>query len=246
MSSLGKMTVVELKLLLREPAAVFFGLAFPPVLVLILGSVPAFRKHDPGLGGARVIDLYTPICTAFVLVIVGATFLPTALAIYRERGVLRRLSTTPLPASRLLAAQLAAAGGFALVAVVAVLVVARLAFGVALPRQIIGYLLAFVLAAGAAFALGLLVAAVAPSGKAGAAIGNILFFPLMFFAGLYVPREAMPQILRRISDFTPLGAGTQALRDASAGAWPHLLHLAVMAGYLALFSVAAARVFRWE
>jgi ABC-2 type transport system permease protein len=246
MTAFAKLTRVEIKLLLREPAAVFFGVAFGPLLVVILGSIPGFRKPDPDLGGARIIDLYVPICAAFVLAIIGVSVLPTALAIYRERGILRRMSTTPVPPARLLGADLLAGLALGLVAIVALLAVGRLAFGVALPRQLLGYALALVLATAAVFALGLVVAAVAPSGKASSIIGNLLFFPLMFFAGLYVPREAMPPALRQVSDYTPLGAGVQALRDASTGSWPHAVHLAVLAGYLAVFSLAAARLFRWE
>ncbi|MEN3306426.1 MAG: type transport system permease protein [Micromonosporaceae bacterium] len=246
MNSFAKLTSVEIKLLLREPAAVFFGVAFAPILVVVLGSIPGFRKPVADLGGARVIDLYVPVCAAFVLAILGVAVVPTALAIYRERGVLRRMSTTPVPPARLLGANLLAGLAMGLVAIVALLAVGRIAFGVALPRQLLGYALALVLAAAAVFALGLVVAAVAPSGKASSVIGNLLFFPLMFFAGLYVPREAMPHGLRQVSDYTPLGAGVQALRDASTGSWPHATHLAVLAGYLAVFSLAAARLFRWE
>ena len=96
------------------------------------------------------------------------------------------------------------------------------------------------------FAIGLVIAALAPSGKAGNAIGTVLFFPVMFFAGLWVPREAMPAILRRIGDFTPLGAGEQALRDATSGAWPHPGQVAVLAAYVVVCGLAAARLFRWE
>jgi ABC-2 type transport system permease protein len=103
-----------------------------------------------------------------------------------------------------------------------------------------------VLAAAALFAIGLFVAAVAPTGRSGNAIGTILFFPVMFFAGLWVPREAMPAALRRVADFSPLGAGEHALHDSAIGLWPHLGQLAVLLGYVVVFGVAAARMFRWE
>jgi ABC-2 type transport system permease protein len=56
----------------------------------------------------------------------------------------------------------------------------------------------------------------------------------------------MPASLLRISDFTPLGAAVQALQDSMRGAWPHPSGLAVLAGYAVVFTVAAARFFRWE
>jgi len=89
-------------------------------------------------------------------------------------------------------------------------------------------------------------AAVAPSSRAASAIGAILFFPMMFFAGLWLPIAAMPAVLRHVSHATPLGAAVQALQDASTGHWPHLLQLVVLAGYAVVFSAAAVTLFRWE
>jgi ABC-2 type transport system permease protein len=148
--------------------------------------------------------------------------------------------------AKLLVAQLAA-NLLAFVASTAlVLAVGRIVFDVPLPQQPGAYLVAFALATAALFAMGLFVAAIAPNGKAGNAIGTILFFPVMFFAGLYVPREVMPETLRRIGDLTPLGAGEHALRDAAAGLWPHTGQIAVLGAYIVVFGLAAARLFRWE
>jgi ABC-2 type transport system permease protein len=122
----------------------------------------------------------------------------------------------------------------------------RSAFAVALPGQVVGFVLAVVLAAAALLALGVFVAAVAPTARAANAAGAILFFPMMFFAGLWLPRAAMPDVLRHISDATPLGAAARAIGDTMAGRWPHALALAVMAGWALAFGAAAIRLFRWE
>lgn len=246
MTRLTKLTVTEAKLFLRDPTAWFFALAFPPLLLAILGSVPAFREPSADLGGQRVIDLYVPILVGFVLAMLAISVLPNYLATYREKGILRRLSTTPVPPSSLLAAQLAMGLSLALGAVTLVVGIGAVVFGTGLPEQVPGFLVAFFLAAAALYAIGLLVAAVAPSGKAAAGIGTVLWFPVMFFAGLWVPREALPDTLNRIGDFTPLGAGVQAMRDAWNGAWPDPLHLAVMAAFAIGASLAAAKLFRWE
>ena len=245
MTGLPRLTLVELKLFLREPMAVFFSVAFPALLVVILGLVPAFRVPDRALGGLRVIDVYVPIAVTFVLAMLALSAMPTTLATYRERGILRRLATTPVPPAALLAAQMAMSFLVAVVAVVVVLAVGRLAFGVALPRQAAGFALALVLGTAAVLAMGLVVAALASSARVAQAVGTILFFPTLFFAGLWVPVQVMPAPLRRISDLTPLGATAQALQHASSGAWPEPLHLLVMAGYVVVFGAVAARWFRW-
>jgi ABC-2 type transport system permease protein len=241
-----KLTLTELKLFLRDPTALFFAVIFPPMLLAILGAIPSFREPTEDLGGQRVIDVYVPITIAFVLGMLAISVVPTYLATYREKGILRRLSTTPVRPSSLLLAQLAMGMGMALVGVTLVLGVGIVVFDTAVPQQFLGYLVAFVLAAAASFAVGLLIAAVAPSGKAASGIGTILFFPMMFLAGLYFPREVMPDVLRRIGDFTPLGAGVQALQDATTGTWPQPLHLAVLAAIAIAASLTAAKLFRWE
>lgn len=200
MSRLAKLTLTEAKLFWRDPTGWFFALAFPPLLLVILGSVPAFREPDAGLGGLRVIDLYVPILVGFVLAMLAISVFPNYLATYREKGILRRLSVTPVQPSRLLQAQLAMGLAMALGAVVLVMGIGAVVFGTALPAQPLGFLVAVVLAAGALYAVGLLVAAVAPTGKAAAGIGTVLWLPIMFFAGLWAPREAMPDTLNRIGE----------------------------------------------
>ncbi|WP_026421956.1 ABC transporter permease [Actinokineospora inagensis] len=246
MSALFRLTVTETKLFFREPMGVFFALAFPPILLVILGSVPSMRHADPALGGLRVIDLYAPIVVVMAIAMFAVNGLPQLLGTYREKGILRRMRTTPVKPGLVLAAQLLMATALSVSTMVVILAIGRLAFQVHLPSQLAGYVIAYVLAALAMFAIGLLVASVASSGKAAGAIGTVLFFPTMFFAGLWVPRASMPDVLRRISDFTPLGAGVQSLQDAAGGHWPQLLHVAVMLGWVVVAGGLAARYFRWE
>jgi ABC-2 type transport system permease protein len=129
---------------------------------------------------------------------------------------------------------------------VLILAAARLGYGLALPAQLGGFGLTIVLAVAALFSLGLLVAAVAPSGRAANLAGTFLFFPMMFFAGLWVPVAQMPSVLRGISHRTPLGAATAALQEASTGHWPSGVYLATLAGYAIVLGAAAVKLFRWE
>jgi ABC-2 type transport system permease protein len=241
-----KLARSELRLFLREPAQLFWILAFPSILVVILGSIPAFREPSTDLGGLRVIDLYVAIAVILTLASLGLQVAPQVLATYREHGILRRLATTPARPAGLLGAQLVMSLLTGITSVLLVLLIGRLAFDVALPRQGLGFVTAFLATAGAVFAMGLFIAAVAPGGKAANTIGTLAFFPMMFFAGLWTPREVFPEALRRIADLTPLGAGERAVQAAMSGQWPAWGSLTVLGAYMLVFGLAAARLFRWE
>jgi ABC-2 type transport system permease protein len=241
-----RLATTEFKLYLRERVGPVWGLGFPLLLLIIFGSIPAFNRPNPDFGGLTELDVYVPILIAFVIAMPQLVALPMALAGYRERGVLRRLRTTPVGPARVLAAQLVVNLVTLVVTIALLLAVARIGYGVRLPRQFAGFVLAALFGAAALLAIGLFVAAVAPSARAAQATGTILFFPMMFFAGLWLPIDQMPPVLRHISHAAPLGAAVQALRDSAQGHWPHPLQLATMAAYAVVFGLAATRLFRWE
>jgi ABC-2 type transport system permease protein len=243
-SAFRKLASTEAKLLLREPITLFWSAAFPVILMIVMGLASATPQAD--LGGLRLIDTYQPILIAFAVAAFAVQGMPSALATYRERKILRRLATTPIGPARVLAAQLAVNLALILTATGGIITVGRLAFHVALPGNGLAFLLALMLTAAAMLALGLLVGALAPSGRAAGAIGAVLFFPMMFFAGLWIPRATMPYVLQQISDFTPLGAAVQALQDSTIGHWPGASALAMLATYAITSAAAAARFFRWQ
>jgi ABC-2 type transport system permease protein len=230
----------------RSGAAAFWSAFLPLAGLIVLGSIPGTRTPQDGLGGASVLDTYLPILMMFSLTISVVTLMPPGLAIYREKGILRRLSTTPVPPSRLLGAQATIYAGLGVVVSVVLLVVGVTAYGVHLPDQLAGFVLALVLVGAATTGIGLVVAALAPSARVANALSTLLFFPLMFFAGLWIPRASMPSGLRAVSDWTPLGAGVRAIQATVDGNWPPVSSLLVLAGWAVVCGAVAARTFRWE
>jgi ABC-2 type transport system permease protein len=236
----------EARLFLREPLAVFWGVAFPVVLLAVIGSLGSSREPAKEYGGLRFLDVYVPVLLLFSLGVLALNALPPVLATYRERGVLRRLATTPVGPVRMLSAQLGLHAAVGVVSLVAVLILARAAFSVSLPGEPVAFVLTVVLAGACLLAIGLFLAAVAPTGRTANALGAITFFPMMFFAGLWLPRASMGPGLRHVSDFTPLGAAAGAMQAAVEGGWPRALHFAVLAGWTVLAGGAAIRLFRWQ
>jgi ABC-2 type transport system permease protein len=241
-----KLLATEAKLFLREPVALFWAILFPLILIVALGVGSMHAKPDPKLGGLRVVDVYVPITMTLVLTVLALSALPSMLASYREKGILRRMSTTPVHPSLLLGADVTVMVSVMMVALALIAAVGRIAFGVSLPRAVVPFVLTLVLAATAMLALGALIASVANTARIAAAIGTLVFFPMMFFAGLWVPQATMPAALRQVSGYTPLGAAVEAIQQTMRDQWPSAGHLVVLAGYAVALAFAAARLFRWE
>jgi ABC-2 type transport system ATP-binding protein len=244
--SFGRLVASEWRLTLRNPAGLVWALGFPVLLLAIFGSLPATTKPDAAFGTFSFFEVYLPVMIALSLAMLALIGLPVPITSYRELGVLRRVATTPVPPSWILGAQVVV-NLVQLVAAALLVVVGGLVFGARLPLHVMGFVLSLVLAATAMFALGLWVAAVARTQRAASAIGGGLFYPLLFFAGVWLPHEAMPSGLRAVSDLTPLGSAVQAMDTSMlAGQFPPAQSLLVLVAWAAIFGWLSVRMFRWE
>lgn len=242
---LKQLTISELRLILREPRRVW-GIALPVVLLIVLGFIPTFNTPSSGLGGFTPIEVYVPIVILMSMTLMAVTMMPMILAGYREHGILRRLRTTPAGPARVLAAQLIINVGAAAISVLVVLLVAKAFYQVPFPRQPVAFVLVVLLAIVTMQAIGLFVAAVASTTMAAQVLGGLLFFPMLFFSGLWFPIPLMSPPLQDISHLTPLGAGWEAMAATATGHWPPVLPVAVLVGYAVVCGLVAAKSFRWE
>jgi ABC-2 type transport system permease protein len=242
----GQIVLNEARLTWRRPAGLIAGVALPVILLVIFGRIGKFQQHSASLGGYTAFALYVPILVVFAVAMLALLGLPIPLASYRELGLLRRLSTTPVPRSWLLIAEGLVQLGVAVTATAIMITVAMAAFGAPAPKSPAGVTVAVALSAAGLFPIGLLVAAVARTANGASVIGRLAFFPMMFFAGLWLPRAAMPDVLLTISNYTPLGAAVEAIQDSMLQGFPPVAPLLVLAGYALVFGFLARRFFRWE
>lgn len=246
MDGFAKFAYVETKLFLREKVALIAVFGLPIALVIGFGMIPGFDKPQKGLSDQIGTEFIASVGVAIVLATLGLNGVPMVISQYRERGILRRLGVTPVRPATLLIAKLAVWAASAVASVIFLVAVARFGFHVPLPRELAWFLVSFLLAIAALFALGMLAAAVAPTSRAAIGIGWVLFFPSMLLGGIYFPTEEMSAEMRRVGEFTPLGSALHAVRDTWMGLHPSPLYLGIMAGYVIVGGVLAARFFRWD
>jgi ABC-2 type transport system permease protein len=244
--SFRELVRLEWRLALREPSGLAIGIGIPIVLFLIFAAIPSFRHGTVAGTNLNVFELYIPILLATSFVFIALVGLAPPLVRDREIGWLRRLSTTPVSPAQLLAAQVVIYLVVALIVSTLFIVLAAVLTGVYEIPQFGGFLLALVLGVFALYSVGLLLSALATDQKSMQRLTAASMYPLLFFAGLYVPLQILPAPFETISNYTPVGAAVEAMTQAISGSFPSGIALSVTAAYGVVFGLLAVRLFRWE
>ncbi|WP_024286630.1 ABC transporter permease [Cellulomonas sp. KRMCY2] len=229
----------------RDASSVFFAVIFPVLLVAIIPTVngggDVVLDNGQLLGGffAATMAVYGAAVTAYVN-------MPQGLAEARDRGVLKRVHGSPLPAWALLVGRVAGTLVVAVLTLVAMYLVAGLMYGTGIPPAWPGALLTFLLATTCFAVLGLAVMSLIRSAEAviGVTLGTLL--PLCFISDVFVYGADFPPLLDRISWFFPLRHATGAMTTAAANdvvgsglSWDHL-------GALLAWTVVGLVVVAWR
>ncbi|HVU72057.1 MAG TPA: ABC transporter permease [Mycobacteriales bacterium] len=231
----------------RNPQAAFFTFAFPILFFFIFAST--FGKHhlDGRLNALEAVNYYVPSILGYG--IASATFVNLAigLSIRRERGTLKSLRGTPLPASSLIGGVIGSAFVIALIEVAIILAVGTIGYGARLqPGRVLPLIVAIVLAVPSYAGLGVLVSSLVRNAEAAPAIVNLPYVFLTFISGTYFEVHGA---LAKVAEVFPLRpfilAALHCFDPSVHSAWDWK-HLGVIAAWGVVGGVLAVRTFRWE
>jgi ABC-2 type transport system permease protein len=232
--------LMETRLLLRNGEQLLLAVVIP-VIVLVAG-VRGTRALDITFEHASV-DVFTPGVLALAVMSTAFTSLAITTGFERRYGVIKRLGSSPLPRSGLLAGK---ACSVLLVEVLQMVVIGAvgLSLGWNPDPSLVGTLLAVVLGTAAFASLGLLVAGVLRA-EATLAAANLVYLLLMAGGAVVIPSAAYGAFGNLVR-WLPSGALGDAMRDSlirETVSWANLL---VLLAWAALGTVLTARTFRWE
>ena len=232
----------------RNPASVFFTVAFPVVLLLIFATVFDGQTIEVN-GGIEITAYYVPAIITLSVISATMQSLAMSLVIAREDGRLKRGRGTPMPAWVFIAGRI---GNSVVVSVLMLVVIAalgRLLYSVPIPWGELPALLVTLAIGAAAFScLGIALTAAIPSQDAAAPIVNALLLPLYFLSGIFIPEDELPGTVIDVANHFPIRDFFQAFFTAylpggdSGLDWGNLAVVAIwgVAGLL-----LAIRFFRW-
>jgi ABC-2 type transport system permease protein len=247
MKSLLKMTWMETKLFLREPVGAFFTLAFPLMMLFLFGSIYG-NSPSEYFNGYGSVDVSVPAYTAMIIATTGLLGLTITMAAYRENGVLRRLRTTPISPLVVLAAQVIVLFMMTVLGMLLLIIAGKLVYHLRFDGNAFSVLAGFVLSSLSFFALGFILAGLMPTARTAQVVGMVLLYPMLFLSGAALPRELLPETIKKVSTFLPLTHVVTLLRGLWIGeSWSqHTTEVFVLVAILVAGVLISIKTFRWE
>ena len=194
------------------------------------------------------ISYFVPSILALSVMQLGV-FAAVPLVADRQKGILKRLSATPLRRWQLVGSNALMRLLIALIQTLIIVGVGVAVFGVEVSGSLL--LTASFVALGAVsfLALGYVLASFTRTEEAANGITQVVQFPMMFLSGVFFPIEAMPSFLQSIARLIPLTYLADALRQVMVGgtAFASLwVCAAVLLAWLVVCFAIAARKFQWQ
>jgi len=232
---------LERRMFWRNPSAAFFNFLLPLLFLTGGGAILAGNQHQ--------LNRLIPAIAAMSVMSTTFTALAYNIVFLRERGILKRIRGTPLPALSYFGALAANALTNTTLQIGIVVLAGKLIFGIGWPRdwaELVVFVLAGVISLAA---LGVAFAHVIPNFESTAAYVNAVFLPVVFISFFVFDSKSAPGFLRTIAEALPLKPLIDGLSGAmvTGSGLPGNLDALAVIGLWGVFGLYfAVRGFSWE
>ena len=195
----------------------------------------------------RFIEFFVPGIIAMSVMTSSLSGAVNMNAELRQKGVIRKLSTTPITHSDWVLSNILYQVILAVISATAILLVSYAVFNVSL--RIDAWLPTFIVLEVFAFAgIGMILTRVAKEAESAMAAANAIMYPMMFLSGSFFPLEMMPGFLQKIARILPLYYGNEGLRAAMVFAdnMTALRCSAIIGVFAAVVFVVGIMTTKWE
>jgi ABC-2 type transport system permease protein len=221
MKSLFKLTWVDTKPYLRDLVGTVFALIFPLIYVFLFGAISG-NEPSPQYGGQRTLDASIPGLVA--VIICAAGLMSTTMTTYREKGVLRRLRTTPVHPLAVLASQVVVVFAMTYLGMLLLVTAGMLIYGVRFQGDVPSLLGGFVLSSLSFFSLGFILAGPMSKVRSAWVVAQALLYPMMLLSGAFFTVELMPSAIQKGLAVHPSHLCGQSAARIVAGRWLEPTH----------------------
>jgi ABC-2 type transport system permease protein len=241
----------------RTREALFFTLAFPPVMLLLFGTIFASQQIGEGSTNVSYGQYFTPGIIGAAIWVTCFQNLAITVPLERDSGALKRLAGSPMPRTAYFLGKIALVLLVTLAECALLIVLGVVIYHVPLPPASHWLTFAWVLLLGVAsctlFGLGL--AGLIPNGRSASAIVTPFAIILQFLSGVYFVFGDLPGWLQTVGAIFPLKWITQGMRSVFLPAgfhqlepqhsWHHVQAVLVLGAWCIGGLLVTVRTFRW-
>jgi ABC-2 type transport system permease protein len=248
--------VLETRQFFRARDSVIFMFALPILFMLIFGAI---FGDQPLEGGQNYSQALVPALMTFSILSTAMVNTGFWIAIDRENGTLRRLTTTPMPRPAYFVGKVVMVLVVGLISVSVLVAVGVLLYGVDLPSSpdrwlTLGWVT--VLAFAVLGVLGVAMSSLVTHARSAAAVMNLPALTLAFISGIFIRYTEIPPWMYNIAALFPIKWIAQGLRAAflpdsaaanePAGAWELDRVFLVLLAWLLIGIILCTKTFRWK
>ncbi|WP_374351120.1 ABC transporter permease [Chitinimonas sp.] len=234
-----------MKLALREPMVLFSQFALPVAMYAFFGMV--FGHGPSQIGAPNFYDDYTSNFVALTMLNVALMNIGPSLVIYKERGFLKLLMTTPMDPSAIWLSAVIKSLIIFLVGFAELVLVGWLMFHKLPVQSGVQMLLAIAISAYCLFSLGFMLGAIFKLANTAFAANSVLFQLMLLLSGASIPLAVMPNALQSAANILPMTHVLQILRAGWHGqlfAQANLLPCVFALTTGTIFAFTARQLFR--
>ena len=241
-------TRFENKIFWRNPPAAFFTFVFPLMFLVIFNVIFGDDEFETGNGTIAASAFYVPAIIALSVVSACYTNIAMNMSFARDRGLIKRITGTPLPTWIFVSAKTLHACLIGMLLVGIIMVAGSLLYDVSVPTSTLPALMTALLLGSATFCtLGIAITAVVPNADASPAIVNGSALPLLFISDVFIPMTQAPEWVTWLAKIFPIKPFSTALhtafRSSENSSGFEINSLIVLTMWLALGLIIASKFF---
>lgn len=219
---------------------------------LVVAKAPVLLSFETESITARRSSYFDFLLPGFVgmgVMTYAVIGLASALSVYREQKIFKRILATPLRVSTYFTGLVLSYLLLSLIQAGVILAAGVFILGGRVHGNLLQLGLIVLLANTVFLCIGFIVGAYVRTVSAASGLGNAVTMPMMFLSGTFFPLEQLPRAVANVVSYLPLAAMLNILRGIalhSQSFWEFPKELAILLAWVAVLSLLAVRVFRFR
>jgi ABC-2 type transport system permease protein len=236
----------NLKVMMRVPLAMFFSLAFPILMMVII--IVSYGNVDIG-NGYHLIDKYFLIAVGIGMLPLSLISFPIWIASRFENNSLKRLSYFGVSVPRVIACDVFSHIVVGIVSILLSFAVALIFFQLKVPEAMsfFMFILQYIFILLVHLLIGAIIALIFPNSQILLPLGMTLMFALFMFCGVFIAFDQLPTIVQDIGMYLPMKYGMNDFFDIWNGEkYVSFESITVCASYMVVSVIMIFPIWRYR